>query len=478
LKEERRIIYLQEGLIVSASSSNPQDFFGEFLCNKGFISNMQLKEALSYAKAKDLRLGNAVVQLQMIKPDILYPLLQEQLKNIVNRPFAWEKGNYFFLPNEKNHQDESIFKIPVNQCIYEGIKKNYSEQRLQKYFNGKDLLIQPNPNFSDHLSELILENKEKEFMKLLNVPRRMNELTQLSILPPKEILQLCFILQTIGICSTVDARTIANKPVVIVEKKMPLSNLATPMDLKSEKTEVPKTVEFSKPTIHLPETPPKNFSYGSFISGAISCGIILIGVYFGLHRHNSKKTILAVAREPAQCTTVVEKNLSEKSIVEKDASPAINSVALTLAIPPVAPKIESQKTAKPVLATAAVVNKSDQFESFLKQGKVYYKSGDLIRAKDFFLKALLLNPASSEVLIQLANLSYDMDNETDAMSYINRVLKNDGNNPDARQLLGSIYLMNSRNADAINQFKIVLKYSKDSKRKIEIEKILAKLSSK
>jgi cytochrome c-type biogenesis protein CcmH/NrfG len=114
----------------------------------------------------------------------------------------------------------------------------------------------------------------------------------------------------------------------------------------------------------------------------------------------------------------------------------------------------------------------------LKQGKVYYKSGDLIRAKDFFLKALLLNPASSEVLIQLANLSYDMDNETDAMSYINRVLKNDGNNPDARQLLGSIYLMNSRNADAINQFKIVLKYSKDSKRKIEIEKILAKLSSK
>ena len=58
----------------------------------------------------------------MIKPDLLFPLLESHMKHLIFLAFYWENGSYQVLDEERAKDNEGIFHLQVPPLIYEGVK--------------------------------------------------------------------------------------------------------------------------------------------------------------------------------------------------------------------------------------------------------------------------------------------------------------------------------------------------------------------
>src|SRR5262249_27300118 len=67
---EKREVFFDTGQVVFASSNIQNDLFGQFLCQKGFISQSQVDEALIKARKAGVAIGEMLVKLGWIKVDI------------------------------------------------------------------------------------------------------------------------------------------------------------------------------------------------------------------------------------------------------------------------------------------------------------------------------------------------------------------------------------------------------------------------
>lgn len=93
--EVRRTILLESGMVVLATSNSPHERLGEVLYRHGALSRAQLDEAMSLISATR-RLGDIVVQKGWIKPNDLYAMLQNQVREIVFNALALQSGMFFF----------------------------------------------------------------------------------------------------------------------------------------------------------------------------------------------------------------------------------------------------------------------------------------------------------------------------------------------------------------------------------------------
>lgn len=91
----RRAMLLEGGMVVLATSNSPHERLGEVLYRHGAITRAQFDEAMSLLSATR-RLGDIVVQKGWIKPNDLYTMLQNQVREIVFNALASQSGMFFF----------------------------------------------------------------------------------------------------------------------------------------------------------------------------------------------------------------------------------------------------------------------------------------------------------------------------------------------------------------------------------------------
>ncbi len=93
--ETRRSMLLEGGMVVLATSNSPVERLGEVLYRHGALSRAQFEEAMSLL-SPTRRLGDIVVQKGWIKPNDLYAMLQNQVREIVFNALAAQGGMFFF----------------------------------------------------------------------------------------------------------------------------------------------------------------------------------------------------------------------------------------------------------------------------------------------------------------------------------------------------------------------------------------------
>src|SRR5215510_1536803 len=93
LAERDFAVLVQEGRLVFASSSSPDDRLGELLLRRGRLSLRQFADA-GRAVAPGKRLGTVLVEQGILTPKDLIKMVVEHTQEIIYGAFQWTEGQY------------------------------------------------------------------------------------------------------------------------------------------------------------------------------------------------------------------------------------------------------------------------------------------------------------------------------------------------------------------------------------------------
>jgi curved DNA-binding protein CbpA len=115
----RKTIFIENGFIVFAFSSQDEDRLGEILVRDEKISSSQRDESLGLSKKTKKLHGEALLELGFIYPKDLFVELKKQVREIVLSVFLWEDGIFRF---QEGTLPAGMVRLKVNmeELIREG----------------------------------------------------------------------------------------------------------------------------------------------------------------------------------------------------------------------------------------------------------------------------------------------------------------------------------------------------------------------
>jgi hypothetical protein len=178
-------VTVNEGRLVFASSSSPDDRLGELLLRKGRLSLRQFMDA-GKAVAPGKRLGTVLVEQGALAPKDLVKAVVEHTQEIIYGVFQWTEGNYRLQPGPASAEAITL-KISTPDLILEGIRRIEAWSRVHQAVGGLDALYERNPRYEETIRSMSLSLEKLGILTGLHEPKRVETLCQESPLPDFEV---------------------------------------------------------------------------------------------------------------------------------------------------------------------------------------------------------------------------------------------------------------------------------------------------
>lgn len=115
-------VYFYGGDLVFAEISERSVKLGEFLVQRGIVTQKQLDSVL-VRNRKGKRIGNLLVENDILDKATLFTALEEQVKEVVYEVVRWEKGMFQFRTGKTAPNREVVINIPLDHLVLEGVKR-------------------------------------------------------------------------------------------------------------------------------------------------------------------------------------------------------------------------------------------------------------------------------------------------------------------------------------------------------------------
>ena len=131
-----RSVTVQDGRMVFASSSSPDDRLGELLLRRGRITLRQYTNA-GRAMVPGKRLGAVLVEQGVLSPKDLVKAVVEHTQEIIYGCFQWTEGRYRLTEGEPGPEAITL-RMSTPDLIMEGIRRIESWSRVDRAVGGLD----------------------------------------------------------------------------------------------------------------------------------------------------------------------------------------------------------------------------------------------------------------------------------------------------------------------------------------------------
>ncbi len=121
-----KTIELLSGNPVSVSSSVREETLGQLLVASGRITETQHDQAVQFASRNSLRVGEALIQLQILTPEFLVHALTVQTRYKITQCLRWERGSWKFEPEQKRLAGPRGNPIELVETLMDGLKDSAS----------------------------------------------------------------------------------------------------------------------------------------------------------------------------------------------------------------------------------------------------------------------------------------------------------------------------------------------------------------
>ncbi len=191
LGETVKRIYLENGYVVHASSSDLVDSLGGYLRRTGKLSDADFHAAMQKRGASDHRLGEVLIEQGLLSPAQTFQAIREHIEAILWSLFAWEEGTVTFRIGAFDTQDMVRIQIPLRQVIVQGVKRAANAKSLVQRMGGKAILFGPAYRLED-LIEAALDEQEYRLLALVDGKRTVYDLCTRGPLAPPENARLLY----------------------------------------------------------------------------------------------------------------------------------------------------------------------------------------------------------------------------------------------------------------------------------------------
>jgi hypothetical protein len=188
-----KVLYLNEGLLACASSTDPEDRLGPLLLREGRLTAKQLELAEEKAVAGEA-LGSVLVNLGFIGPADLLGGARRQVERVVASLADWPEGQFRARPGALPERAVNL-KLPLPTIVLSAIRAFATRQQVTASIGTLDAILELAPG-----SDLPpLGEQEKELVRLLDARRDLRSVFAESSLDDFEAAKVILALYALGL---------------------------------------------------------------------------------------------------------------------------------------------------------------------------------------------------------------------------------------------------------------------------------------
>jgi len=192
-ENETKQIFIDEGNIIFATSTNVDDSLGIRLLKQGLITRAQFDESVVRLKESGAkRQGVILVEMRAIEPKQLFVSVKEQVQDVVWSVFEWADGVVSFQPGRERAQEFIKLNIPTRQAVIQGVRRIVDARALVGRMGKKATILEPVADAD--FANLTLFPEEQVQYELVDGRKALYELIQYGPLAPTENAKILYAL--------------------------------------------------------------------------------------------------------------------------------------------------------------------------------------------------------------------------------------------------------------------------------------------
>jgi S-DNA-T family DNA segregation ATPase FtsK/SpoIIIE len=159
-------VYFQDGRIIFAVSSDPNERLGEMLLRDGLVGLEELEGAVANLHLGK-RLGTLLVEMGHLRPDDLVRGVVSQVRGIVLELFTWEEGAYRLDEGPLPTQEVITLGMKTGEILLQGIRRIRSFARIRRSVGGPRQRFALSPRSPEVVEGLELNDAERLLLQRL-----------------------------------------------------------------------------------------------------------------------------------------------------------------------------------------------------------------------------------------------------------------------------------------------------------------------
>lgn len=141
-----RRIYVDEGLVVFATSNEREVSLGMYLIRHGRLKPSEAQEAEERRAREGLRLGQVLLQMGFVTPEALNDAIAGQIREILWGAFEWDAGDVLFEIGPKRQGELVRIDAPIPEVILEGVRRSADVRRLVLRLGSSSTILERTRN--------------------------------------------------------------------------------------------------------------------------------------------------------------------------------------------------------------------------------------------------------------------------------------------------------------------------------------------
>ncbi len=165
-----KILYLQEGEVISASTNDPAESVDEILLRGKKISREHIQQALVKRKM-DETLGDALLSSGFISRKELRWARRHQIISVLRSALADSEWHYTVVPDYVSSRSSEGTAFAVEPLLIELVVTDPDRARVEKRLAGGEVRLRKSPSFDDRYAGLGLNEDADRVTKLVDGKR-------------------------------------------------------------------------------------------------------------------------------------------------------------------------------------------------------------------------------------------------------------------------------------------------------------------
>ena len=137
-----KIVFLDQGRPVFASSSEPRDRMGGLLVREGKITASQYDRCQAIVAESGRRMGEILVDFGYLKRRELLPAVRRHVEDIVYSLFGWDRGHYQITTDPQPSAERIRLSRHPAALVLEGIRRKFDRTSLERLVGPPSTVIE------------------------------------------------------------------------------------------------------------------------------------------------------------------------------------------------------------------------------------------------------------------------------------------------------------------------------------------------
>lgn len=170
-QKEKRQIFLHQGIIVFALSSDYRDSLAKFMIENSYITNKQLNDGYQTMKEYPKKYKSPwdiLVEREVLKEKDLKRAAEFNTSQTIYSVFRWKKGTFQFSHFGRLPEHAIIVNIDPQSLIMEGVRMSDEWEEIHKDSPQEDIVLQVNPDIDPNNKKIDLTNLEWKVLSKVN----------------------------------------------------------------------------------------------------------------------------------------------------------------------------------------------------------------------------------------------------------------------------------------------------------------------